>query len=144
MTDPFTFMKLLIICTILLTFILAFWFGRLWANRNLQKKLERTRLSNTEVEAYAYLVILTELREGTTTNVINLMEYSLDCDVCKLWLHRSQMDASTLERANLTLKQIKQYRQKHPREVDNHSGSGISREEIQTTAQEASNILANY
>ena len=137
-------MKLLIICTALLTFVSAFWFGSLWANRNLQKQLRGARSSNSENQAYSYLAILTELRKGTTTNVINLMEYSLDCDVCKLWQNRSQMDAPTLDRANLTLKQIKQYRQKHPREVNGNSNVGISMEDIQATAQEASNILSHY
>jgi len=60
-------------------------------------------------------ILLTELREGRLTNVLELLEQKLDASVIALNNRLSKADESEKQDILQVLRGLKQYRQAHPR-----------------------------
>lgn len=82
-------------------------------------------------------ILLTEIREGRLSNAVEAMEFSIDCAVVALWTNAvTAADPLVLQ----TLRAIKEYRQKYPREIP-VSEPGSEFEDPVTISKKATEIL---
>jgi hypothetical protein len=91
---------------------------------------------NREVAMVAYMALYSHRNRGADVMLLG-MEGTLDNAVVNLWKHRDAMSGQDLASATSLLKEVKAYRQQHPRDRDKQP----QLMSVQTAADEILNTL---
>jgi hypothetical protein len=128
--------------TLALGFCAGVWFNQ---GRH-QRRLAKSRTNWQVSELYSYHTALGELREGRTSSAVELLEFSVDCLVCTLAKKAVVADDAGRILILETLRVIKAYRAKWPREVraDLLGGGTEFTTNVRSTAEEAQKALEEW
>ena len=69
----------------------------------------------TDKDAEIFMYVLSRLHDGDQEKVVAFMDYQLDEIVCGLWANMERMNPWQKKKAMKRLREIKEYRRKHPR-----------------------------
>ena len=110
-----TRVMLLLAGTVILCFA-AFWFGRSRSQRVYLYDQNPLRID---------LALLTSLRDGNTTNVIEKLDAILELETLAAMRNRSSLDERDRKILDQTLERVARYRQQHPWLIDTNT-NGIA------------------
>lgn len=96
-------------------------------------------ISERGASALGNRIVLTEIREGRISNAIEALEFSIDCSVVVLG-QRTNYNARNQELILTTLRMLKEYRQKYPREIQVPSTTDESKQRV-ISSRKAEEIL---
>ena len=108
--------------------------------QSLVEKQQCLLLAKTVADALVDKTLLTEIREGRTTNAIEILEFSIDSSIVQM-AHSTNWDAATQQEISQTLSLLKQYRQKYPRKIEAITGEGAKLKQDRKITEEANDIL---
>lgn len=106
----------------------------------LLEKQQSLLLAQTMGDALVDKTLLTEIREGHITNAIEILEFSIDCSVVEM-KHSTNCDSATQRQISQTLRLLKEYRHKYPRNNEAVFGEGDESNQDRKVTEEANEIL---
>ncbi|MFO1511324.1 MAG: hypothetical protein U1F83_00155 [Verrucomicrobiota bacterium] len=122
---------------------LGWWMGSTTCRRELEAKGKRRKVTQKMGELLHDRTILSEIRQARSSNALESLEFSIDCNVCGLWSQLEGINGSPRDQALQTLKTIKLYRAQWPRipQPDILASEDLPADEIKARADEATKIL---
>ncbi|MGH7941502.1 MAG: hypothetical protein ACREE6_00285 [Limisphaerales bacterium] len=98
-------------------------------------------LSQTMAHALDDKILLTQIREGRSTNAIELLESSIDLSIIKMARATNGCYSGVEPEISKTLWLLKEYRRKYPRRIGAVTGKGNELKENCKITEEAKEIL---
>ncbi len=111
----------LVVLTVLALAGIAFWAGMRLGARTQGRKAKEDSLSREDVRKNADLIsnccLLEELRKGQSPELLDCLEFAVDCGVSSLAARLDKMHPSHREFVLATLNRVKEYRKQYPRQI---------------------------
>ena len=102
----------------------------------VEARIKNQMLLENAGQALVNKILLTEIREGRISNAIESLEFSIDCSVVVLG-QQTNDNPRVEEQILRTLRMLKEYRQKFPREIQSLAMTNGSQEAVKESAQNA-------
>jgi hypothetical protein len=107
---------------------------------NLLEKERNLVLARTIGDALDDKILLTEIKEGRISNAIDILDFSIDCSIVQI-ANSTNYDAASQQEISQTLKLLKEFRQRYPRNLDVNVGEGGESKTDTNITKEADEIL---
>ncbi len=91
--------------------------GKSIRDRKWREEQESGDVVRTNAELISHRSLLEELRKGPAPEMLEAVEFAVDCDVSALWPKVPRMHPSHRGLVLDTLRRVKQYREKCPRQI---------------------------
>ncbi len=136
-------MKYSLLLSLPLAFAFGFWAGQWRRCRSNHARRTKSQVNQQIGGLVGYKAVLVEIREGRFQQAIELLEFSADCLVSRLWHRLGEAEGGTRDRMLQFFRDFKAYRQRWPRQprTEALASEHLSHGEIQEVANEATAIL---